>query len=194
MASTDARPIPLKNTAFRVTFPILDADGDLVTGASGLDSEVSQDGGGFADCTNEATEIGSSGIYYLDLTSGEMNGDCVAVIVKTSTSGAKTVPMVFYPAEDGDVRVNVVQFGSAAGTFASGIPAVNAAQISGDATAADNLESYLDGTAYMPVDPHKVTFSVSGTTLTVKEPDGTTTAYTKTLTTDAGAEPITGAS
>ena len=40
MASTDARPIPIKNTAFRAVFPILDADGDLVTGATGLDSEV----------------------------------------------------------------------------------------------------------------------------------------------------------
>ena len=39
MASTDARPFPLKNTAYRVTFPILDADGDLVTGASSPDSE-----------------------------------------------------------------------------------------------------------------------------------------------------------
>jgi hypothetical protein len=33
--------------------------------------------------------------------------------------------------------------------------------------------------------------SISGTTLTVKRTDGSTTHYTKTLTTDAGAEPIT---
>lgn len=66
--------------------------------------------------------------------------------------------------------------------------------VSGDATAADTLESYLDGTAFMPVDAHKPNFSVSGTTLTVKQPDGTTTAYTKTVTSDAAAEPIIGAS
>lgn len=107
MASTDARPMPLKNTAFRVYFPILDADGDPVTGASGLDSEVSLDGGSFSDCTNEATEVGSSGVYYLDLTSGEMNGDAVCVQVKTSTSGAKTTVLVMYPAETGDIPVNV---------------------------------------------------------------------------------------
>lgn len=106
MASTDARPVPLKNTAFRVTFCILDADGDLVTGATGLDSEVSIDGGTFADCASEATEIAtSSGMYYLDLTAGEMNGDTIAVIVKTSSSGAKTTPLVFYPKEAGDVTV-----------------------------------------------------------------------------------------
>lgn len=99
MASTDAKSIPQKNVALRISFPILDADGDLVTGAAGLDSEVSKDGGTFADCTNEATEIAtSSGMYFLDLTSTEMNADTVAVIIKTSTSGAKTTPVVMYTA------------------------------------------------------------------------------------------------
>jgi len=108
MASTDARPVPIKNTAFRAVFPILDADGDLVTAASALDSEVSKDEGTFTDCSNEATEIAtSSGMYYLDLTSTEMNADCVAVIVKTSTSGAKTTVLVFYPQESGDIKVDV---------------------------------------------------------------------------------------
>jgi hypothetical protein len=97
MASTDAKAIPVKNTALRITFPILDADGDLVTGASSLDSEVSKDGGTFADCTNEATEIATaSGMYYLDLTSGEMNGDTIAVIVKSGSG--KTTPIVLYTA------------------------------------------------------------------------------------------------
>lgn len=108
MASTDALPLPRKNVAYRAVFPLLDADGDLVTGAAGLDSEVSKDQGTFADCTNEATEIAtSSGMYYLDLTSTEMNADCVAVIVKTSTSGAKTTCLVFYPQESGDIKVDV---------------------------------------------------------------------------------------
>ena len=134
MASTDGRPLPLKNTAYRVTFPILDADGDLVTGAAGLDSEVSIDGGAFADCTNEATEIAtSSGVYYLDLTAAEMNGDTVAVIVKTSTSGAKTTVLVFYPEEAGDIRVNVTQFGGTNGTFSGGRPEVNTTHAAGTA-------------------------------------------------------------
>lgn len=143
MASTDARPIPRKNTAFRVTFPIFDADGDLVTGASSLDSEVSIDGGAFADCTSEATEIGSTGFYYLDLTAAEMNGDTIAVQVKTATSGAKTTPLVFYPEEAGDVRVDVVQ-------------------ISGDGNAADNLETACDGGAYNVGGGSVVAASVTG--------------------------------
>jgi hypothetical protein len=129
MASTDARPVPRKNTAFRVYFPIFDADGDLVTGAASLDSEVSIDGAAFADCTNEATEIGSTGLYYLDLTASEMNGDAVVVQVKTGTAGAKTTPLIFYPEEAGDVRSDVVM-------------------VSGDAAAADNLEAATDGTGY----------------------------------------------
>jgi hypothetical protein len=111
MAATDARPIPRKNVAYRVTFPILDADGDLVTAATALDSEVSIDGGTFTDAASEATEIAAgSGIYFLDLTAGEMNGDTVAVIVKTSSAGAKTTVLVFYPEEIGDIRVNLEQW------------------------------------------------------------------------------------
>lgn len=128
MASSDATAIPVKNQAYRVIFPIWDADGDLVTGAAGLDSEVSKDQGTFADCTNEATEIAtSSGMYYLDLTSTEMNADCVAVIVKTSTSGAKTTPLVFYPQEAGDIKVNVTYWNgtAVASPATAGIPDVN---------------------------------------------------------------------
>lgn len=108
MASTDSLPVPRKNVAYRVVFGIYDADGDLVTGAAALDSEVSKDQGTFADCTNEATEIATaSGMYYLDLTSTEMNADSVAVIVKTSTVGAKTTVVVLYPQESGDIKVDV---------------------------------------------------------------------------------------
>lgn len=134
MAATDARPVPLKNTAFRAYFPILDADGDLVTGAAGLDSEVSIDGGTFADVTAEATEIAtSSGMYFLDLTAAEMNGDCIAIIVKTTTAGAKTTVLVFYPEETGDINVDVTAFGGTTGTFAAGRPEVNTSHAAGTA-------------------------------------------------------------
>lgn len=107
MASSDARPVPRKNTAFRVTFPIFNEDGDLLTGATGLDSERSLDGGTFADCTNEATEIAaSSGVYYLDLTASEMNADTVAIMIKSSSVGAKTTVLVLYPEEAGDTRLS----------------------------------------------------------------------------------------
>lgn len=138
MAASDARPIPKKNTAYRLYAPLWDADGDLVTGAAALDSEVSIDGGTFADCTNEATEIATaSGVYFLDLTAAEMNGDAICVIIKTGTAGAKTTPIILYPEEAGDIRVDVTM-------------------ISGDATAADNLEAYTDGTTPMPVNATQI--------------------------------------
>jgi hypothetical protein len=66
---------------------------------------VDIDGAGFADCTNEAAEIGSSGMYTLDLTAAEMNGDTVTVIIKTGTADAKTTPIVLHPQESGDIAV-----------------------------------------------------------------------------------------
>lgn len=123
MAASDASPFPIKNQAYRVYFPILDEDGDLVSAAGALDSERSLDGATFADCTNEATEIAtSSGFYYLDLTAAEMNTDCTVVIVK-STLG-KTTPIVLYPV-----------------TLADAMIGTNLVQISTSATAADNLEA-----------------------------------------------------
>ena len=123
MASTDAKPVPVKNQAYQVTFPIFDADGDLVAGATGLDSEISKDNGTFADCTNEATQLATaSGMYYLDLTQTEMNADVVAIIIKSSEG--KTTPIVLYPAEPADIPVD-------------------AQAISGSTNAADRMEASI---------------------------------------------------
>jgi len=108
MASTDALPVPRKNVAYRLAFAIYKNDGTLITGAAGLDSEVSKDMGTAADCTNEATEIATAtGMYYLDLTSTEMNADSVAVVVKTSSTGAVIPTFFLYPQETGDIKVDV---------------------------------------------------------------------------------------
>lgn len=110
----NAMPYPVYGVPFGITFPILDADGDLVTGATGLDSERSLNGDTFADCTNEATEIAtSSGMYYLLLTAAEMTADVVAVIVKTSSSGAKTTVLTLYPRKLVSLRSGTAQGGAA---------------------------------------------------------------------------------
>lgn len=162
MASTDARPVPLKNTAFRAYFDLRLNTGALNSGAAGLDSEVSKDGGTMADCTNEATEIAtSSGHYYLDLTSTEMNADSVVVQIKSSTTNAVTRTLVIYPQEADDIKVGVTHWNGTAiatpdtagypkvtiksgtGTgevsLTSGIAAVNPTQINGSANAAARL-------------------------------------------------------
>src|SRR5574343_86288 len=128
MASTDALPVPQKNVAYRLTFPIFKNDGTLITSAAGLDSEVSKDAGTFADCSNEAIEIAtSSGVYYLDLSSTEMNADTVAVLVKSSSTGAVPVVITLYPQEADDIRVNVTYLNS----LSAGVAALqkNAAQM-----------------------------------------------------------------
>jgi hypothetical protein len=87
-----------KNVDTRILFPIINAAGDFVSGAAGLDSEWisydtadhGQSAPSFADCTHEATEIGSTGIYYLDLQAAEINKDFTLLRIQTSTVGAKT--------------------------------------------------------------------------------------------------------
>ena len=142
MASTDARPVPIKNTAYRLTFPIFKSDGTLITAAAGLDSEVSKDAGTFTDCTSEATEIAtSSGVYYLDLTSTEMNADCVAVVVKSSSTGAVSPVFVLYPQESGDITVDVQsRAGTAYATaLAAEVDAVWDEQVDGTTTARQSV-------------------------------------------------------
>ena len=58
---------PRKNAAYRLTFPIFDADGDLVTGATGPDSEVPIDGARLPIApTRRRKSPPRSGMYYLD--------------------------------------------------------------------------------------------------------------------------------
>lgn len=59
--------------------------------------------------------------------------------------------------------------------------------------AANVYEALVTGTQFLETTSLKPTWSVSGTTLTVKATDGTTNQFTKTLTTDAAAVPIVGA-
>jgi len=105
MAATDARPVPIKNTAYRIYLPLRDSAGALVSAATTPDSEVSLDGASFADCTNEVTEIGTTGNYYLDLTAAEMNAD--AVILQVKSADIITAVMTIYPEEAGDINVTV---------------------------------------------------------------------------------------
>lgn len=109
MATSDARPIPRRNVAYRVYFPIYKNDGTLITTWTGMDSQVSMDGGNYAACTNEATEIQTSGTGYLDLTAAEMDADAVLVIVSVTNTDALPVVVALYPQEDTDIRVNLIE-------------------------------------------------------------------------------------
>jgi hypothetical protein len=107
MAATDARPVPIKNTAYRHYFHYWKTDSTMLTSITGPDTEVSKDGGTFTDCTNEFTEIGTSGPGYIDLTSTEMNAD--SVVIKSTCTNTGAVPYIYYlyPEEAGDIRANL---------------------------------------------------------------------------------------
>jgi hypothetical protein len=107
----NALPYPVYGLPWTVVLPILDNDGDPVTGAAGLDSEVSKNADTFADCTNEATEI-AGGIYYLSLTAAEMAADIVAGRVQTSTTDAKTTVFTLNPRKLVSLRSATAQAGA----------------------------------------------------------------------------------
>ena len=170
---------------FLLTFPILDADGDPVTGATGLDSEVSKDLGTFTDCTNEATEIATnSGIYYLYLTGAEMTAKMVTVRVQTSSSGAKTTVLNLYP-----IRLPVLESGTATAgagstiTLAAAANATNSyynglmVQISNNGAAGSQYQtrrivSYVGSTKVATVDSAWGTNPSSASTYDILVPDG----------------------
>lgn len=142
MAASDAIPVPRKNTAYRFSFAIRKpSDSTLITTWTGMDSEVSLDGGAFADCTNEATEIGTSGCGYIDLTAAEMNADSVILKVTVTNTGAVPLVFVFLPESAGDYRADVVQLlGTAWVTPAvAGTPDVNVKLIDNVSRAAVRL-------------------------------------------------------
>ncbi len=68
------------------SFPMFDSSGDLKTGET-ITAQRSIDGGSFASCTNSAAELGSTGVYKIDLSASDLDG--VNVIFKFTSSGAK---------------------------------------------------------------------------------------------------------
>lgn len=131
-----------KNVATYVTFPVVDADGDTITSATGLDSEVDvwSDGSapnGFADCTNEATEIGTTGIYYLSLTQSEMNNDYIYLQIKTTSTGGKTQHILLRTIIGDPLNIATNQSGRELDVTATGAAGVDFGNIEGTLDAAE---------------------------------------------------------
>jgi hypothetical protein len=57
---------------------------------------------------------------------------------------------------------------------------------------ANVYESLVTGTEFLATTDLQQDFSISGTTLTAKKTDGATTQFTRTITTNAAADPIVG--
>jgi hypothetical protein len=90
---------PKKNIAFTISLPIVDADGDLVAGATTPTGVVAGADGvavlGAFTATATPTDEGE-GFYDIALTAAQMNFDRVAGVLKSATAGAKNTPFVIY--------------------------------------------------------------------------------------------------
>lgn len=124
----NALPYPIYGAPWGVVFPLLDADGDLVSPSS-PDSEISKNGDTAADCTNEAVEIATtSKLCYLLLTATEMT--CDVAVVKVQSTGAKDTVLSFYPRKLVTIR---------SGTSASGGVSTSTIVLDASASAVDDF-------------------------------------------------------
>lgn len=118
-----------KNAIYYLSFPAIDSatPANYKSGVSPVDTAYYKDGAGAwttLAITDAATEIGSTGVYEIDFSATEMNHD--KIIVKFAVSGMADDAYQFDTTYiDADVLA-----------------------ISGDTTAADNLEATYDGTGY----------------------------------------------
>jgi hypothetical protein len=138
MASTDAKPVPKKGVAHREYFRIWKTDGTLLeTAWTGIAGTRSLDGATEV-ATATPVQIGTTSRGYVELTASEMDYDNIGV--KITVTNTDAVPVVFdlFPEEAGDIRTDVTQ-------------------VSGDSTAADNLE--------LACDNYSVTRGLAGTAL-----------------------------
>lgn len=126
----NALPYPVYGVPWTIVFPMLDEDGDPVTGLT-CDSEVSINGDTGADCTNEAAEVPfttatNKGMYYLTLTAAEMTGDIITVTVYSGATTTQATCIVLYPRKLVTLVTGTSQ-GGAAGyiTLAAGAVAFN---------------------------------------------------------------------
>ena len=125
-------------------FPLIDAgaadfESTPVTHASG-DSQISKDGGAFANTTNAFAHEGN-GIYSIVLTATEMQaGKIVVTLIDAATKLWE------------DQSIIIDTYGNASAQHAfdldTATQGVDVVSVSGDSTAADNLEADYDGTGY----------------------------------------------
>jgi hypothetical protein len=136
--------IAKQSTARTVTVgPVLDADGVAVTGGVVGDFKISKNGGAPAALDGSATLTHRhTGHYSLALTANDLDTVGQAEVVIDDTVNACPMKEITVVEE----AVYDAIFAASALGYVANAP-VNVAQISGDSTAADNLETAYDDTA-----------------------------------------------
>lgn len=106
MAASDAKPVPVKNVAFRIYFPMMLNTGKVNTEGASTAATIVKDGGSSSFTTNTVTQH-ANGWYSLDLTATEMDADCVKLTITSTTENACDEVLSLYPQESGDIKVDV---------------------------------------------------------------------------------------
>lgn len=143
-----------------IDFGATDFESTPVTFASG-DTQISKDGGAFGNTTNNPTHIGN-GVYSWTITATEAQAKRIAITIidQTATKEWEDQAIIAATRNNASAAIEAID--------------ANAIQISGDATAADNLELDYDGTGYNKSN------STIGTCTTNTDMRGTDSAYTGT--------------
>lgn len=137
-----------KNNSTYVVFPLVDADGDLVSGAT-ITGEYNywEDGtdvqAAFIALTNAETEIGSTGVYRVQLTAGETNHGYI--VLKFTSGTSKPILMEFRTMTNDPEYIATTASGAL--VWASGTRALTdkaGFTISGTTQTFDALDTLLD--------------------------------------------------
>jgi len=132
MASTDAITVPKYATAYRMQFGIQNgaSNGALIPSATGVAATIVKDGGTQVSTTNSPSQIGTTGLYTLDLTATEMTCTSALVVVTSTSTGAVPVIREINPQTTGSIPVDVNSItGSTAA--AAGLSATSQAVVTG---------------------------------------------------------------
>ncbi len=97
----DVLGYPVYGLPYVIAFPILDEDGDPVTGLT-PDSEISKNGDTAVDTATEAAEIAfdtatNKGMYQLQLSAAEMTCDVAAITIYTGAATSQATCITLYP-------------------------------------------------------------------------------------------------
>lgn len=187
-------PYPIRNARFTLQIPYLDADGDP-TDPTTPDTEISKDGGAFADCAEEVTTIsGTNGVGYLTLSGAETDASIAALAAKVA-SGPKPTIATLHPRDLPILESGTAQAGAAGSlTLASGAPlfditgcfvrttgGTGGGGTGGANNQARRITAYNTSTKVATVAPNWETTPDNTTTYDVLCPEGVTPGMLKAL-------------
>ena len=186
-------PYPIKNARYTILVPYLDADGDP-TDPTTPDTEVSQDGGAYADAAEEMTTIsGSNGTGYITLSGAETNNSLVAIAAKVA-SGPKNTLATLYPRNLAILSSGTLSAGSAGGgtlgtvlaydiqgAFIRTTGGTGGGGTGGANNQARRIVTYTIATGAFTVTPNWETTPDNTTTYDVLLPEGITAGIIKAL-------------